>query len=204
MDDLKDVSGRSINFSMALKGDRFPWFFILEQQTHRKPLSLLSFSFGVLGLSSGRWGEVYKVSSLRVQRQCFMELLTNVSPGVRMATCCCRNHHQAWFSQNSLPPLQRPKMNYSVCEENKPRSERNGIIQHEICLGFSLCGENCFLISQTSPLKLLFQNAEGRERALAETVGPGNLTDYVSLKTNQPIQTAASETIEIWTHLLRN
>ena len=45
-------------------------------------------------------------------------------------------------------------------------------------------------------LKLLFQNAEGRERALAETVGPGNLTDYVSLKTNQPIQTAASETMK--------
>lgn len=58
-------------------------------------------------------------------------------------------------------------------------------------------GKIAFKISQTSPLKLLFQHAEGRERAFAETVGPGNLTVYVSLKTNQPIQTATSDTTEI-------
>ena len=40
----------------------------------------LVFLFGILGLSSGRWGEVYKASSLRIQLQGFTELFDKRKP----------------------------------------------------------------------------------------------------------------------------
>ena len=48
--------------------------------TNSQKASPLVFLFAVLGLSSGQWGEVYKVSSLRIQLQGFTELFDKRKP----------------------------------------------------------------------------------------------------------------------------
>lgn len=134
---------QNINFSMVLKGTQFLWFFILEQCHPRKPLSLFSVFSECCGFPGGGEGKSTKCPSLKPSFSVSWGCLTNLSPVVRMATCFCRNHHKAWFSQSSPLSPERPKMN-NICQENEPSKERNGIIQHRSCLGFSLWWENCF------------------------------------------------------------